>query len=426
MGTTNSKHDEGYIPEVTPTAEAASSSQTPHTPTHKRAKTPRSRRKRMGRQREQQMSPPTAKMSVPEMASPVREWTSPVNKNPWVKRLEFDVTDQVLGTGTFANVLVAHPRKGTRHYRPNKPLEEQRVAAKVMEKRNIPDEMKYVIFQECNTTARLRHPNIIRILSAYEDPTHIYLFMPLLSGGDLHSFIESRGRLNEVMGYKIFAQLVDALVYAHSQNIVHRDIKLENIILSRAKKLAVQVVDFGFATEQRPDGPLLEDYPGSPAYAAPELTKGIPYRGRASDVWALGVTLYTMLAGQYPFWSEDVDEMYYRIAYAAPEFRASWGLSPSLRSLITAMLHKDPSQRPSMLQVRNHLWMTRMQQKVHPVRKPVDKENSGNYNNRSVAPASAKKAPASPFSKDRFKNIGRHFSSPLKQKQQPQQRRLRF
>jgi serine/threonine protein kinase len=359
------------------------------------------------RQRAQELSPPTS----PTVKSPPARSYAMRRRAPWVRQLQYDVQDKVLGNGTFARVCVAIDRDT-----------KEKVAAKVIEKKCIPAEMKYVIEEECNTICRLDHPGVVKILSAYEDSTYMYLFMPLMHGGDMHGFIEEHGRLSEFTAFKVFAQLVEAIAHCHERNVIHRDIKLENILLADiGPNMRAVLVDFGFATEQRLDDPLLEDYPGSPAYAAPELTQGRPYRGRKSDIWALGVTLYTLVCGQYPFWHDDVDEMYYRIAYATPTFREQWALSGALRTLLLSMLKKNPEQRPSAEAIRDHPWMKAMrarlasQAQAQPQPTPSTAAKSRVVAEPHAVPYSARKPhnhkPASPFS---LKGMARNLSSPLR------------
>ncbi len=113
-------------------------------------------------------------------------------------------------------------------------------------------------------------------------------------------FSEEYERLTEPAAFRIFHQLVDAVEHCHLNHVIHRDIKLENMLIDNAADMNVTLIDFGFSTLRRPTDPLLEDYPGSPAYAAPELMQGIPYPGYSSDVWAMGVSLYVLLTGMSP------------------------------------------------------------------------------------------------------------------------------
>ena len=351
-----------------------------------------------------QLSPPTspnAKASALTVADRKR--------TPWAKTLDFNISSKVLGNGTFATVHQAEHK-----------VSGEQVAAKVIIKSNIPAEMRYVIMEECNTIAQLDHPNVVRILSGFESPTHIYLMLPLMHGGDMHSFVEKNGRVSERTAFIVFEQLLEAVCHCHDRNVIHRDIKLENILLELVNTdMRIQLTDFGFATLQRTSDPLLDDYPGSPAYAAPELTRGIPYRGRSSDVWAMGVTLYTLVAGQYPFWHEDVDEMYYRIAYATPSFRDEWQLSASLRALLLSMLCKKPDQRPSAHEIRMHPWVQQMGARVTrpPTAPPTPSRTPVKQAEKVPQPWTARKPrnPDSPFVAP-LKAMGRRFSSPLKRK----------
>lgn len=101
---------------------------------------------------------------------------------------------------------------------------------------------------------------------------------------------------------KIFGQIVDAVAYLHERNIVHRDLKDENVILDRDGN--AQLIDFGSAAYVR-EGSKFETFSGTLDFAAPEVLKGVPHSGKEIDVWALGVILYVLMTGECPFWNPE-------------------------------------------------------------------------------------------------------------------------
>lgn len=226
------------------------------------------------------------------------------------------------------------------------------IAIKIQNKSRMRPEDILSIRHECEILSKLNHPHIIKIFGGYDNGTSVYWILSLMQGGDLFNYVTRRGPLNEVDALYLFKQLVQAVGYCHSKNIVHRDIKLENILLRELcetpQVCSIVLGDFGFATYQEPSGPNLTTFPGSPHYAAPELAQGIPYNGRASDIWAMGVCLFVMTQGRYPFPGDTP----LRILNTAVKFPtpAITG-SPVLRFLISNMLFKNPLHRISMAEI---------------------------------------------------------------------------
>ena len=147
----------------------------------------------------------------------------------------------------------------------------------------------------------LKHPNIVRLYDVIETDKYIGIILEYASGGELFDHILAHRYLREKDACKLFSQLLSGVWYIHQKKIVHRDLKLENLLLDRNRN--VIITDFGFANrfEHRADD-LMQTSCGSPCYAAPELviSDGL-YVGSAVDIWSCGVILYAMLAGYLPF-----------------------------------------------------------------------------------------------------------------------------
>ncbi|XP_053685646.1 testis-specific serine/threonine-protein kinase 3 [Sabethes cyaneus] len=175
------------------------------------------------------------------------------------------------------------------------------LACKVIDVRKGTEEFVKKFFpRELSVLMKVRHPNIIRIHSILKRERMVFIFMDYAEGGDLLKFINNNGALKESQAKLWFAQLVNAVRYLHSMDVAHRDLKCENILLS--KKGSVLLADFGFARfcgEEH--GNFSETYCGSAAYAAPEVILGKPYNPMAADVWSLGIILFVMLNAAMPF-----------------------------------------------------------------------------------------------------------------------------
>lgn len=195
---------------------------------------------------------------------------------------------------------------------------------------------------ECEILSKLEHPNIVVLLHWKETPRKIYMVMPYYCNGEMNNLLNTFEHLNEHISYVVTKQLMAALVYLHNNNVVHRDVKLENVVISNAtrtllediknyycrcrrrfdgenveetpplssssqtiesmiSKIEIKLIDFGFSVRKEHYYEELYDFPGTFYYAAPEVVTATPHLGFAADVWAAGVMLYTMLHNKYPY-----------------------------------------------------------------------------------------------------------------------------
>uniref|UniRef100_A0A8C6TMU9 non-specific serine/threonine protein kinase n=1 Tax=Neogobius melanostomus TaxID=47308 RepID=A0A8C6TMU9_9GOBI len=195
---------------------------------------------------------------------------------------------ETLGRGTYGKVKKAMERATKRT-----------VAIKSIRKERITDDLDRIHIQrEIEITSSLRHPNIIRFHEVFESRDKIVIVMEYASRGELYDYIQERRRLTETDARTIFRQITSAVHYLHKNGVVHRDLKLENILLDQ--DLNVKLADFGLSNHFQ-KGTLLQTYCGSPLYAAPEIVQGLPYQGPEVDCWALGVLLYTLMYSSMPF-----------------------------------------------------------------------------------------------------------------------------
>ena len=208
----------------------------------------------------------------------------------------------------------------------------------------------------------LKHPNIVRLYDVIETDKYIGIILDYASGGELFDHILAHRYLKEKDACRLFAQLISGVWYIHQRKIVHRDLKLENLLLDRNRN--VIITDFGFANrfEHRSDD-LMQTSCGSPCYAAPELviSEG-SYVGSAVDIWSCGVILYAMLAGYLPFDDDPANpdgdniNLLYKYIVNTPLSFPDY-ISPEARDLLSIMLQPDPQRRADLSLVMQHPWL---------------------------------------------------------------------
>jgi protein-serine/threonine kinase len=208
----------------------------------------------------------------------------------------------------------------------------------------------------------LKHPNIVRLYDVIETDKYIGIILDYASGGELFDHILAHRYLKEKDACRLFAQLISGVWYIHQRKIVHRDLKLENLLLDRNRN--VIITDFGFANrfEHRSDD-LMQTSCGSPCYAAPELviSEG-SYVGSAVDIWSCGVILYAMLAGYLPFDDDPANpdgdniNLLYKYIVNTPLSFPDY-ISPEARDLLSIMLQPDPQRRADLSLVMQHAWL---------------------------------------------------------------------
>lgn len=212
------------------------------------------------------------------------------------------------------------------------------------------------------------HPCLLHTYVTFEEKGDIFIVSELIEGGDLFTHLTTKGSFSEKDAKTLFKSLVDGVTYLHERDIVHRDIKPENILLrdpcedgnlSDGSSLSPAVMcDFGFAKKLPKNGALKTDC-GTENYAAPEIFMGRPY-GKGVDVWALGVCLFLIVAGDHPFSDGTNASMYAKVCKGCVTFDTNvWSdLSPEVKDLATKMLVVDQSARPTIQDVANHDWLT--------------------------------------------------------------------
>ncbi|NXS81307.1 PASK kinase, partial [Erpornis zantholeuca] len=203
------------------------------------------------------------------------------------------------------------------------------------------------VTQEIAILLKLQHPNIIKVLDVFENECFFQLVMEKHgSGMDLFTFIDNQPNLDEPLASYIFRQLVSAVGYLHCRNILHRDIKDENIVI--AEDFTIKLVDFGSAAYLEP-GKLFYTFCGTIEYCSPEVLSGKPYHGPELEMWSLGITLYTLVFGENPFC--ELEETL--AAVLSPPHPVSEGLM----DLLAGLLHPIPEQRTTLAMLAEHPWL---------------------------------------------------------------------
>eukprot|EP01091_Cochliopodium_minus_P013221 TRINITY_DN4206_c0_g1_i1.p1 TRINITY_DN4206_c0_g1~~TRINITY_DN4206_c0_g1_i1.p1 ORF type:complete len:330 (-),score=77.54 TRINITY_DN4206_c0_g1_i1:58-1047(-) len=229
---------------------------------------------------------------------------------------------------------------------------ESKYLVKILPCSNIKDLERYE--REINIFYKLNHPNIAKLISHTKDDDQLMMFFYYYSGGSLANMIDNE-RLDENRAKGYFKQLIEAVDFCHINKIAHRDIKPDNIILDTDLKTAV-LTDFGLCKEL--DYGLFDDFPGTPLYNSPEKFMGQKYCGVSNDIWCLGITLYEMLTGDTPFYPHktgSIEEMARNIVYMDVRFPTY--ITEDAKSLINALLQKNPSKRCPIGEVRKHPWL---------------------------------------------------------------------
>ena len=229
------------------------------------------------------------------------------------------------------------------------------VAIKTIDKEHLKDEFsKRKVLREIYILKKIRHVNVIRLLEVFESPKEVLMVMEYAGGGDLLHYVKQKKHLPEAEAKSIFRQVVYGLAHIHSRNVLHRDIKLDNILLD--SEGGVKICDFG-VSKIVDKHKVINDQCGTPAYIAPEIITNIGYKGFYVDHWSLGILLYAMLCGTVPFKASNMTELHELIKEGT--FTYPIELSEDAKSLINGLLKLAPKERLSIPEILAHPWLER-------------------------------------------------------------------
>ncbi|KAK3329081.1 hypothetical protein B0H66DRAFT_12927 [Apodospora peruviana] len=295
------------------------------------------------------------------------------------------ILGNTIGEGEFGKVKLGWKQEGG-----------VQVAIKLIKKDQLgsnPSRMAKIL-REVAILRQLTHPNIVRLHKMEESERHYGIVLEYASGGELFDYILNHRYLKDNAARRLFAQLVSGVGYLHKKGIVHRDLKLENLLLDRNRNIII--TDFGFANTFDPNeelteeeelnlsdrefvkrlgldkvkpsgsrkGDLMQTSCGSPCYAAPELVVSDSlYTGRKVDVWSCGVILYAMLAGYLPFDDDPANpegdniNLLYKYIVNTPLTFPEY-VTPHSRDLLRRILVPNPRKRADLFEVARHSWLS--------------------------------------------------------------------
>ncbi|XP_025204259.1 serine/threonine-protein kinase PLK4 [Melanaphis sacchari] len=250
---------------------------------------------------------------------------------------------ELLGKGGFACVYHAQCCHTGRH------VAIKEIDIWTMKKQNMIDRVR----QEVKIHSQLKHPSILELYTFFEDCRHVYLVLELCHNGELLQYLKRNGnKLSEIEARYIIRQVVEGLLYLHKHNIVHRDMTLTNLLLT--KDMRIKIADFGLATQLNSKDEKHMTMCGTPNYISPEVATRSSH-GLETDLWGLGCLLYTLLVGHPPFDTDAIKSTLTKVVmsnFSLPNY-----LSNKAKDLINCLLRKNPRDRIDLHGVLKHDFM---------------------------------------------------------------------
>ncbi|XP_030375760.1 RAC serine/threonine-protein kinase [Scaptodrosophila lebanonensis] len=283
---------------------------------------------------------------------------------------------KVLGKGTFGKVILCREKATAKLY-----------AIKILKKEVIiqKDEVAHTL-TESRVLKSTNHPFLISLKYSFQTNDRLCFVMQYVNGGELFWHLSHERFFTEDRTRFYGAEIISALGYLHSQGIIYRDLKLENLLLD--KDGHIKVADFGLCKENITDGRTTKTFCGTPEYLAPEVLDDNDY-GQAVDWWGTGVVLYEMICGRLPFYNRDHDVLFMLILSEAVKFPRN--ISEEAKSLLSGLLAKDPKKRlgggpDDVKEIQAHPffasinWTDLVQKKITPPFKPsVESDTDTRY-----------------------------------------------
>ncbi|KAI9098149.1 hypothetical protein DFS34DRAFT_619776 [Phlyctochytrium arcticum] len=293
-----------------------------------------------------------------------------------------------IGAGQFGKVHIALHRRSLK-----------RVAVKI-----IPAEVSDIeaLKAEISTHQTLFHPNIVCMTDCFENEGEICVVTEYCSGGDLLAKLQERGKFDLDSVRNVARGLVKGLQYLHAMGIVHRDLKLQNILLDDAGN--VKICDFGFSRAVHQDV-TLTSVKGTPIYMAPELIREQPYT-YAIDLWALGVMLYELYVGKPPFYTTNI----FKLVNMITEDDVKWPpeMPSDLKALLDGLLQKVPEDRLDWPQLFKHAFLQLPESEKGAASRKVDSAIDVSMDPSTTSP---KLAQSKKYAESGYRDAGSTYSS---------------
>jgi len=207
--------------------------------------------------------------------------------------------------------------------------------------------------KECGQTGKIVKPSGRNI----ENLT--YIMMEYVEGGLFFDFVRTMGAMGEDGGRYFLHQMLDAVEYMHKKNVVHRDLKLENML--HDEQLNLKICDFGFSEYKNID--KLNDYVGTKTYMAPEIKQSKQYKGTEVDMFSIGVILFSIVHGTFPFMEATKTDKFYSLLLSG-DFESYFAkikgdeISHDFKDLFLGLVSYRGEYRPTLQEIREHPWMT--------------------------------------------------------------------
>lgn len=253
----------------------------------------------------------------------------------------------MLGEGGFAQV-----------YEMTNTETKSKFAAKIIKKSSLSkDRTRQKLMAEIKIHRSVHHKGIVKFEHFFEDSENIYILLELCNNGSLSEQLKRRRRLTELEAQSYLLQLHSIIKYLHSLKILHRDIKLSNLLLTECMEL--KLGDFGLATKIEVEDERKRTICGTPNYIAPEVLNNRIGHSFEADIWSFGVVAYTLIIGRPPFESDDVNVMYMRIRANLYAFPSTVPIYVEARDLIEKIFQTDPGNRLTLDQIAEHPFFNR-------------------------------------------------------------------
>ncbi|VFV23235.1 serine threonine-protein kinase [Lynx pardinus] len=291
-----------------------------------------------------------------EVSADRKKENQPITDSASGKVMEIYTFGRILGQGSFGMVFEATDKET-----------ETKWAIKKVNKDKAGSSAVKLLEREVNILKSVKHKHIIHLEQVFETPKKMYLVMELCEDGELKEILDRKGHFSENETRWIIQSLASAIAYLHNKDIVHRDLKLENIMVKSSftddnneMNLNIKVTDFGLAVKkQGRNEAMLQTTCGTPIYMAPEVINAHDY-SQQCDIWSIGVIMYILLCGEPPFLASSEEKLFELIRKGELHFEDPiWdSISDCAKSVLKQLMKVDPAHRITAKELLDNQWIT--------------------------------------------------------------------